>query len=179
VNRVIIPACAAALLLSGCISMTPARYMVSPDVKEALAKYQGAHANVASIEEPAEFNALCRAVGNLMIQDGMTVAQFVRRAFNDELRYAGLHADNGRVLTGALTRAEFSSSAGLVNGWWELSVRLDSTNGKSLAVSVRHDFESGFNGFSACNQTGLELGNAVRLLIAKAVADPQFAALLK
>jgi hypothetical protein len=172
-------AVAIALLLSGCISMTPANYMVTPESKAELQKYAGSRIAVDAIDGPAEFSAMCRGVGNVRTPDNMAIGQFIAKGFNDELRFAGLHATNGVHLKGRVTRAEFSSSAALVNGWWELAVTLESSNGKSMDVSNRYDFEAGFVGASACNNTSLALGPAAQALVRKAVGDPGFAALIR
>lgn len=172
-------ALAAAALLSGCMSMTPATYIVSPDIKQALAPLQGSKAALVSMEGPAGFNPMCRAVGNLAFENGLTVAQFVQKAFNDELRYAGVFGEGGAQLKGTLLRAEFSSTASLVNGYWDLALRLESANGQSMTVEARHEFESGFNGITACNNTSQALAQAAQMLVRKAVSDPQFARMVR
>jgi hypothetical protein len=172
-------AAAAAVLLSGCMSMTPATYMVSPDIKKSLEPYQGSKLEVAQLTGPANFDAMCRAAGNLRFENGMTVPQFIQKSFNDEFKFAGIHAENGVKLTGTLTRVEFSSSASLVNGYWDLALSLASSNGKSMNVDARHDFSSGFDAITACNNTSQALAQAAQALIRKTVADPRFATLVR
>jgi PBP1b-binding outer membrane lipoprotein LpoB len=177
--RTALLAATAAVLLSGCISMTPATYMVSPDIKQTLKQYDGSKLQVSQIEGPADFNAMCRAVGNVQIENGLSVPQFIQKSYNDELKFAGLHAENGVQLKGKLTRVEFSSSASLVNGYWDLALSLASSNGKSMNVETRHDFESGFNGATACNNTSQALAQAAQALVRKTVADPRFGTLIR
>jgi hypothetical protein len=168
-----------ALLLSGCATLTPASYMVSPESKAELQKFTGSRITVDSIEGPVQFNAMCRGVGDIRIPDNMTIGQFIAKGFNDELRFAGVQGMDGAHLKGKVTRAEFSSSAALMNGWWELGVTLESANGKSISVMHRYDFESGFVGVSACNNTSTALGPATQALVREVVADPRFAALVR
>jgi hypothetical protein len=167
------------IALSGCMSMTPANYMVSPEARVALGKYAGSKVAIADMAAPAAFDPMCRAVGNIKIVDGMNLGQFVAKGFNDELKYAGLYADNGARLTGAVTKVEFSTSAQVVNGWWDLGISLKSSNGQSMTIENRYDFEAGFSGASACNNASRELGTAVQKLVYKTITDPQFAALVK
>jgi hypothetical protein len=165
--------------LGACVTLNPATYTVSPEIRQSLQAYEGNKMRLAELAGPAKFDAMCRAVGNLQIDGGLTVQQFVQKAFNDELKFAGLLADNGVQLKGTLTRAEFSSSASLVNGYWELAMTLTSSNGKSMAVEARHEFESGFSGLGACNNTSQALAQASQMLIRKTVADPRFATLVR
>jgi hypothetical protein len=170
---------ALAVLLPGCMSMTPARYLVSPDTREVLRTYAGSKVRVVDMTGPGDFNAMCRGAGNVRIADGMTIPQFVEKGFNDELRFASLHADDGVRIRGAVTKVEFSSSAALVNGWWDLAISLQSSNGRSMSVASRHDFSAGFDAVTACNNTSQALGTAVQLLVRKTVSDPEFAALVR
>ena len=178
-TKATLAAMAGACLLSGCMTMTPATYMVSPDTKAALAKYPGSTAVVTEIASPATFDRMCRAVGDIALPSGMPVGQFVAKGFNDELKYAGIQSDSGVKLSGALTKAAFSSSSGLLNGWWELALTLKSSNGQSMSVEDRYEFESGFVGASACNNTSMALGPAVQKLVQKTINDPRFGGLLK
>ncbi|HEX4332267.1 MAG TPA: hypothetical protein VH040_09020 [Usitatibacter sp.] len=159
--------------------MTPATYMVSPDTKSSLARFQGATLVVADIAGPATFEPMCRAVGKISVADDMTIGQFIARGFNDELKFAGLYAANGVKLTGTVTKAAFSSSALIVNGYWDLAITLQSSNGQSVAIENRYDFDAGFIGASACNNTSRALGPAVQQLVQKTVNDPRFAALVR
>ena len=167
------------LLVSGCSTMTPARYSMSIDNNLALKKFDGSKIRLASLSAPATFDANCRLMGPIQASDGMTIPQFVEKAFNDELKFAGVYSDQGVSLTGSLNRIEFSSSSGLTNGYWNLGMELKSSNGKSMSFDNRYDFKSGFDAITACNQTAQALGPAVQDLIKKAVTNPQFAELVK
>jgi hypothetical protein len=171
--------CVAVLLFTGCSTMTPARYAVSVDNNLALKKYEGSRVKVVSMAPPASFDPNCRLMGPIQASDGMTIPQFVQKAFNDELKFANLYAEDGVTLDGNFTTIAFSSTSGLTNGWWELDLALKSSNGKSMNVSNRYEFKSGFDAITACNQTAQALGPAVQDLIKKTVTDPQFAALLR
>jgi hypothetical protein len=79
-----------------------------------------------------------------------------------------------------LDRVEFSSSAGLTNGWWDISITLKNpSNGASLQASTHYDFRSGFDAITACTQTAQALTPAVQELIGRAVRGGQFEALVR
>ena len=169
-----------AVLSAGCSTMTPARYSVSVDNNQALKQYQGSKARVASMASPASYDANCRLMGPIQASDGMSIPQFIEKAFNDEMKFAGIYdTQEGVVLTGTMNKIEFSSTSGLTNGWWDLGLTLSSSNGKSMSVENRYEFKSGFDAWTACSQTAQALGPAVQDLIKKIVTDAQFAALLR
>lgn len=166
-------------LMAGCSTMTPARYSMSIENNQALKKYSGSKIKLSSLSAPATYDSNCRLMGPIQASDGMTIPQFVEKAFNDELKFADVYSDEGIALTGSLNRIEFSSTAGLTGGYWDLAMELKSSNGKSMTFDNRYDFKSGFDAITACNQTAQALGPAVQDLIKKAVSNPQFAELIK
>jgi hypothetical protein len=178
VKKVRLALLGAMLVVSGCSTMTPARYSVSVDNDMILKTYQGNALNVASLLAPAKYDANCRLMGPIKAADNQTIPDFIKKAFNDEFKFAGVYGDKGTVLTGKMDKIEFSSSAGLTSGWWDLSLTLNSNNGKSLSVQNKYEFKSGFDAITACNQTAQALGPAVQDLIKKAVSNPQFKTLL-
>lgn len=167
------------LFVAGCSTMTPARYSMSVDNNMALKKLDGSKFHIASVSAPASYDSNCRMMGPVQAADGMTIPQFVEKAFNDEFKFAGVYSESGVSLSGSLNHIEFSSMSGLTNGWWDLGLDLKSSNGKTLSVSSRYDFKSGFDAITACNQTAQALGPAVQDLIKKAVTDPQFVELTR
>ena len=177
--RRVLALCVVVLVSVGCSTMTPARYAVSVDNNLALKKYEGSRVKLVSMVSPASFDPNCRLMGPIQGSDGMTVPQFVQKAFNDELKFANLYAEDGVTLDGNLTKIAFSSTSGLTNGWWELDLTLKSSKGKSMDVASLYEFKSGFDAITACNQTAQALGPAVQDLIKKTVTDPQFSALLR
>lgn len=170
---------AALLLLNACSTMTPARYAASADNNQALRLYEGSQIQIAQMTPPESYSPNCRLMGPIQAADGETIPEFVRKAFNDEFKFASIYSESGVALRGEMTRIEFSSTAGLTNGWWELGVVLTAPNGKTLQASSRTDFKSGFDAVTACNQTAQALGGAVQDLIKATVTDPRFAELIK
>lgn len=162
----------------GCSTMTPARYAMSVDNNQILKQYSGKNVKLSSMAAQGDYEPHCRLMGPIKASDGMTIPEFVQKAFNDELKFAGIYSDSGTQLAGTLTKIEFSSVSGLTGGWWDLGLTLKSNNGKSLSAENRYEFKSGFDAITACNQTAQALGPAVQDLIKKAVSDPAFPGLL-
>ena len=167
-----------AMALSGCSTMTPARYAVSMDNNMVLKEYQGKNMDLVSLTAPTEYDSACRMMGPIHAADGETIPEFVRKAFNDEFKFAGVYGDSGAKLSGSVDKIEFSSTSGLTNGWWDLAVTLKSSNGNSMSVENKYKFKSGFDAITACNQTAQALGPAVQDLIQKSITDPRFKSLL-
>jgi hypothetical protein len=172
-------AAAAVLLVSGCATMTPARYTMSADNQQSLKAYKGDQVELVSVAPPAHFDPDCRMVGPIKAADGAPINKFVRDAFNDEFKFANMYSGDGVQLHGVLTQVEFSSSSGLTKGWWKLAIKLTSSNGASLVQSSETKFKSGFVGLTACNNTAQALGGAVQDLIHATLTNPKFPALLK
>ena len=170
------------LLSTGCMTITPGRYSILVDNHQALKKYAGSQVRIAAMLTPVNYRASCRLItGKILGPDGMSIAQYVEKAFNDELKLANIYSDNGVSLIGSLTEINFSSGHKglLANGWWDLSLSLSSDNGKSMRVANRHEFQSSLDRYVACDRTAQALTPAVQDLIKKAVTDPQFGALLR
>jgi hypothetical protein len=167
-----------ALMASGCETMQSARYAVSIDNNQALKQYAGAAVRM-SITTTAPFDANCRLAGPIQAADGVTLPQFVEKAFNDEFKFANIYSDSGVTLHGSLTKLAFSSSEGLTNGRWDLGITLAGNGGKTMSADTSYRFPSGFEAITACNHTAQALGSAVQDLIKKVVTDPQFGALIK
>ena len=160
--------------------MTPARYSISADTNQILKKFKGKKVFLVSLNAPESYDANCRLMGPIKAADGMSIPEFIQKAFNDEFKFADLYDEsNGIRLTGSIDHIKFSSISGLTNGWWDLGVTLHSANGQSLSVSNRYEFPSGFDAWTACSQTAQALGAAVQDLIKKAVGHPTFQKLIK
>jgi hypothetical protein len=167
-----------AMLASGC-SSTPARYAVSSDNKAALAPYAGKKVKVASIVATVPYDASCQLAGPIHAADGVTIPQFIEGAFNEELKAANVYGDGGALLTGKLTRFDFSDGSDPDGGYWDLGLTLSSSNnGNSLHIENRYRFPSAVNGVTPCNQTAQALGLAVQDLITQIIAYPDFSSLL-
>jgi hypothetical protein len=167
------------IVISACSTMQPPRYSVSVDNIQALKQLGEISGEFSALNEPLEFSASCRLMGPIEPADGLTIAAFISKAFNDELKMADKYSTNSVKVTGDVTKVEFSSTAGLTNGYWDIGLNLRSTNGTSLSVSNKYNFKSGFDAITACNATADALSPAVQDLIKATVDHPDFTALMK
>jgi hypothetical protein len=169
-----------ALILSGCSTLTTTRYSMLADNNRVLKGYAGNKIQVTAMGASTNYEVGCRLVGDIKTPDKTSIPAFIGKAFNDEFEFAGLYSNNGRELSGQLTRIAFSSSSGaLSDGWWEFGLLLQSSNGKAVDVVSRYDFASSIIGESACQLTAQAFTPAVQDLIKKTVTDPKFGELLQ
>jgi len=164
--------------LGACSTMQPPRYSISVDNVQALKKYENANFMVSEFTQSTSFNSSCRLMGPIEPADGLTFAEFIGKAFNDELKMAGVYSEKGAKISGDITKVDFSSTSGLTNGFWDISIVLKSSNGKSIVATNKYTFKSGFDAITACNATADALSPAVQDLIQNAVTNPEFKNLL-
>jgi hypothetical protein len=171
----------AAIALGGCSTFTTPRYSINADTNVALRALGATGIGVGTFSGPVAFDNTCRAAGPLAPPDGMTHTAYIRKALEDELKVAGAYAaGTPRVaLSGIVNRLEFSSSRGLTGGSWDIDLTLRSSNGRTLTMAERYEFESGFDGITACKQTAEAYFPAVQNLIGKFARSPDFKGLLE
>jgi len=181
VNFKIIGIAAVASVLSACSTYTTPRYAINADTNVMLKNLSAKDLSVGTFTGPASFDKSCRAAGPLAPPDGISHTDYIRKAFEDELKVAGIYAAaNPRItLSGTVKRLEFSSSRGLTGGSWDIEILLQSSNGKMLPVAEHYEFESGFVADTACKQTAEAYFPAVQNLIGKAVRSPEFKTLIQ
>jgi hypothetical protein len=172
---------ALAIALAACQTMPSATYSNFGDNTYALHKLEGAKVRLGVMTDNSGFDSGCRLVGPIKTAGNRPIAEFIRDAFNDEFKFAGVYSDEAAAanLTGTLRSAEFTSMTGMTQGHWSFSVQLSNpANGKSLTASTEYDFDSGFIAEDACRNVSNALTPAVQRLINKAVADPSFPELI-
>lgn len=171
----------AVIFMAACSTYTTPRYSSHADTHVTLKAIGPMAVTIGPIEEPADFSASCRAAGPLSGPDGMTHAAYIKRALEDEMKFAGVSLSPGpqRVISGRLNRLEFSSTKGVTGGAWDIDLTLISSNGNSLNAIEHYEFESGFAAITACKQTAEAFFPAVQNLIFKAVSSPGFRPLLQ
>ena len=167
--------------LSGCETPTTQRYSISAENNIALKSIGATGIGVGNFNPPNSFSSNCRALGPLKVADNMTHTGYIQKAFEDELRVAGIHAaTNARVvLSGSVDKLEFSSARALTGGQWTIGLTLRSSNGKQMTVNEYYEFDTGFVATEACRNTAEAYSRAVQNLVAKTVKDPVFVSLVK
>lgn len=100
------------LILGGCSLIQHPRYVNSADNADALKKYEGVELLASGFLQSAEFNPQCRRlVGSIEPADGLTYAEFIEKAFNDEFKVAGIYSENGLKISADLVRVGFSAGS--------------------------------------------------------------------
>lgn len=170
----------AALGLSACQSYSPQRYTAVPDNTPVLQAISAGKIKVEAFILSTPFDAICRGGANIDPPINMSFQQYLQIALADELKMAGIYDEKNPnvVLSGSIEKLSFSSTKGLTNGEWDIGLKVTSSNGKAAYVSEHFQFESAFEGSSACRRTAEAFLPAVQNLIAKRVRGEQFRALL-
>lgn len=170
-----------ALIMSACSTFTPQRYSISADNNVALKAIGASNINVGTFSGPASFDKTCRGAGPIAPPDNISFEAYIQKALADELKVAGIFDDKApkATLSGVVEHLSFSSSRGLTGGEWDIRLRVNSSNGKSIVVSEHYEFQSGFVADTACKQTAEAYLPAVQNLIGKLVKAPEFKSLLE
>lgn len=169
-----------AVSVSACSTFTPPRYSISADNNVALKSIGVGNVNVGKFTGPASFDNACRGAGPIAPPDNVSFEAYIQKALADELKVAGMYDDKSPkvTLTGAVEKLRFSSSRGLTGGEWDIDLRVNSSNGKSVFVSEHYEFQSGFVADTACKQTAEAYFPAVQNLLGKLIKSPEFKGLL-
>ncbi|UUZ72017.1 hypothetical protein LP415_25900 [Polaromonas sp. P1(28)-8] len=170
----------AALGLSGCQSYSPQRYTAMPDNTPILKALSAGAIKVAPFVLSTAVDASCRGVGDITPPVNMSFEGYLQTALADEIKVAGLYDEKNPkvVLSGRIDRLNFSSSKGLTNGEWNIGLKITSSNGKSMYVSESYQFESAFEGGTACRRTAEAFLPAVQNVITKIFRSTEFRPLL-
>jgi hypothetical protein len=164
-------------LSSGCSTYAASRYAICVDNVTILRDLGGKTINVGAFTatKPGQNEIMCRGVGPIKTPDGEPFSDFIRKALIDEMVIANVFSYKAPVtLSGNLDNIDFSSASGT----WDLSLTINSSNGKSLSVTENYSYTTSFYGETACNQTAQALMPAVQNLIGRVVRAPEFKSLM-
>lgn len=167
------------LLLAGCETTSSIPYEVSTgNIMKMRANVE--LGNTVRVEEfdianGVDQNPMCRLMGPVKVSPGKTMMQFVKEAFEKELYEAGLlDIKSPVVIKGRLEKIEFSSVS---PASWDLSLRLQSSNGSTLTVTNNYRFATSFSAYGACKNVADAFGPAVQILLGVAIENPDFPSL--
>ncbi|MBI5583811.1 MAG: hypothetical protein HY892_08290 [Deltaproteobacteria bacterium] len=165
------------LIVSGCATFTPQQYSISVDNNAALRSLNGMTVNVGPFTSAPSIKneVMCRGAGPISTPDKNPFSEYIRKALIDELKVANaFSATAPATITGKLEAIDFSS----MEGRWNIKLTLNSSNGKSMAVTENYSYETSFEGVRACEQTAKSLMPAVQSLIGRLARSQEFAALV-
>jgi hypothetical protein len=121
---------------------------------------------------------MCRLATPVGTPDGMTFAKYIEDALSTEMEMGNMIDPKSKItITGNLESIYGSTVLG--NAYWEFKIKVTSSNGKSINVTSRYDYESSFTAYSACTEMQRSYLPAVQELVNKIVTNPQFTELLK
>jgi len=164
-----------ALFVAGCETYSAPRYGMSADNIVALKSLAPNRIAVGAFTEAQKFADGCRAAGPITASDGMGFAAYIRKAFVDELKIAGVYADSGTVtLTGTVDKLAFSSTV----AYWDIGLTVRSSNGRSVSVEEHYAFDGAFAAVTACKRVADAYFPAVQNTLQKLIASPDFRGLV-
>ncbi len=161
---------AIAFSLTGCGNFATGRYSISTDNAVALRSLSGIQLNVGNFTDKDNISEIsCHSHGPVTTLDGETFASYIQKAFTDELKMSGIYLKTAPVtITGRLDHIDYSTAFA---SKWDLTLTLNSSNGKSVTVTENYDYKGSV--FAApggeCVQAALAFAPAVQNLIGKAI----------
>lgn len=164
-------------LLIGCATNNTPRYTSSADTVQSLRNLKiGEVATVGNFTMSSTADLQCRAVGPIMLPDNHNLQSYIKKAFEDELKMAGIYnpTNPSVTLSGVVNKAAFTSAKGFFQGHWELDLTIQSSNGKSVSASEQYDFDSAYLADKGCKKTADALVPAVQNVLQKIVTSPNF-----
>lgn len=168
------------LALSAC-SYAPQRYSISVGNNVALKTIGVGNINVGSFTKTADFNSNCRGTGGVIgAPDNMSFEGYIQNGLIDELKLAGMFDDKAPkiILSGDVEQLSFSSMRSLTGGTWDIGLRVNSSNGKSIYVSEHYEFDAGVGGFAACQKVADYYMHATQNVLGKLITSPDFKSLV-
>ncbi|MDD5161212.1 MAG: hypothetical protein PHI47_14275 [Sulfuricurvum sp.] len=175
-------AVASLALFTGCANKVP-NYASSPQNIRAVKNLQSEEKTTVNIStfkanNEGESKVMCRLATPVGTPDGMTFAKYVEDALAVELEMGNMFDPKSAVtLTGNLENVYGSTVLG--NAYWEHTLKLTSSNGKTIEKTSRYDYESSFTAYSACSEMQRSYLPAVQKLVNDIVTDPHFKELVK
>jgi hypothetical protein len=168
----------ASLLFTGC-GIKTSEYNVSAENVSQLRSYEGIKINVGefSADNPKERSKLCRLAETITTPKGESFEQYIKEAFVSELKMANIYDKASNLtITGNVDKVYGSSVIG--NAYWEVSVTINSTNGKSIKVNTKRDYPSAFVANTACNNMATSFSPTIKQLINDIINHKDFHSLL-
>ena len=167
-------------LLAGCVSRSVPHYSIVPDNISVLKSIGVDGVKIGSISDASNFDDNCRG-SSITPPVNMSFSGYIASALGNELKMAGLYNEKQpkNVLSGLIDQMEFSSTNSLTKGEWKITLTLQSSNGKKVSVTENYQFDSGFEGSSACRRTAEAFLPAVQNLISKLFNMSEFRALIQ
>jgi hypothetical protein len=169
------------VLILGACSYIPQRYSVSSDNTEALRQLGRGNINVGLFTKTAEFDNSCRVVAGVVEKPDSTGFEgYIQKAFVEELKQAGMLDDQAPkiILTGVVEKLSLTTVRTVYISTWDIGVRLNSSNGESVYIKQRYEFNAGPNFLPNCQLIADNYMRAVQKTLGKLINAPEFQSLV-
>ena len=159
----------------------PQRYSVSAENTEALKKLGVGNINVGQFTKTADFDTRCKVVSGVVKKPGnMGFEGYIQQALAEELKAAGMFDDQKPTITlsGVVEKLSLSTWRTIYLSNWDLGVRLNSSNGKTVYITQHYEFNAGSNSLADCQQIADHYMFAVQKTLNKLINAPEFQSLV-
>jgi hypothetical protein len=182
-KRVIV---AVSVLVLGACSLiqphyTPQQYSTSGDNTKLLKKLGVGNINVGPFTKTAEFDNSCQVVSGVVDKpDNTGFEGYIRKALIAELKQADMFDDITPkiTLTGDVEKLSISTWRNIELSSWDITVRLNSSNGQSVVIFQHYDFNAGHDLLPDCQQIADHYMYAVQKTLGKLIDAPEFPSLV-
>ncbi len=121
-------------------------------------------------EKPGLKKLTCGLIFSVELPDGVTFEQYTKATLIKELKTWDMYSrDSSITLTGHLNKIDFSS----LLSYWDMTLTINSSNKKTLAVSNRYKFGKVMYG-TACDRVSGAVAPAIAELVRKLILSPKF-----
>jgi len=168
------------LVLQGCSTPRTAMYSPSIDNQMTLKKMKMSIKNgveIGNFTDTDETRSVqCRAI-SIDSTGNKTFSKYIRDAYQAELYLADIYpADDGVVITGTLNDISVSTAG---SGHWDISLTLQSSNGRTMNIENSYPFPSAFSAAQACANAAYTFGEAVQDTVNKTLKNGRFRMLIR
>jgi hypothetical protein len=160
---------------------TPQQYSTSEENTRLLKRLGVGNINVGPFTKTAEFDDSCQVVSGVVDRPDITGFEgYIRKALIAELKQADMFDDETPkiILTGDVQKLSFSTWRNIELSSWDIRVRLDSSNGQSVAITQHYDFNAGRYKLPDCQEIANHYMYAVQKTLGKLIDAPEFQSLV-
>jgi len=119
---------------------------------------------------------LCRLLGDVDVGNGLSIPEYIKSAFEEELFAAGrLDYNSQAQIEMKVEHVKFSTVS---PAYWEISLKVSSNNDSGYSITSKSQFSTSFNAYSACKNASAAFGPAVQSALKEVVSHPNFVRLM-
>lgn len=163
------------IFLSACESFTADRYVVNSSNQASLKSIGTSQKFSVGDFTPTSEEAMsvgCRLAGPIQVAGASDHAEYIQRAFQDELNSSSLYRQSAsKVFTAEISKIYVSTVA---PASWDISGTFYLNNRRLKSVSVSYPYKTSFSAMGACNNAAENFPYAVEEFIGRLVSSPEF-----